>query len=75
MKDPDMHRWTANTIPKDSNEMKELLHTYKNLKDIIAWSIITKHTKEMVGTYWISVPTVDENKKLIVSAESQRDCT
>ncbi|MCC2339103.1 GNAT family N-acetyltransferase [Bacillus tropicus] len=72
MKDPDMHRWTANTIPKDSNEMKELLHTYKNLKDIIAWSIITKHTKEMVGTYWISVPTVDENKKLIVSAESQR---
>ena len=62
MKDPDMHRWTANTIPKDSNEMKELLHTYKNLKDIIAWSIITKHTKEMVGTYWISVPTVDENK-------------
>ena len=32
----------------------------------------TKHTKEMVGTYWISVPTVDENKKLIVSAEAQR---
>ena len=48
--------------PKDSNEIKDLLHTYKNLKDIIAWSIITKHTKEMVGTYWISVPTVDENK-------------
>lgn len=72
MKDPDMHRWTANTIPKDSNEMKELLHTYKNLKDIIAWSIIMKHSKEMVGTYWISVPTVDENKKLIVRAEAQR---
>ncbi|MGF9765401.1 GNAT family N-acetyltransferase [Bacillus albus] len=72
MKDPDMHRWTANTIPKDSNEIKELLHTYKNLKDIIAWSIIMKHSKEMVGTYWISMPTVNENEKLIVSAEAQR---
>nr|WP_242213592.1 hypothetical protein [Bacillus cereus group sp. BfR-BA-01383] len=32
MKDPDMHHWTGNTIPKDSNEIKDLLHTYKNLK-------------------------------------------
>ncbi|TCJ85387.1 UNVERIFIED_ORG: hypothetical protein EDC93_10127 [Bacillus cereus] len=72
MKDPDMHHWTGNTIPKDSNEIKELLQTYKDLKNIMAWSIIMKQSKEMIGTYWISMPTMNENKKLIVSSEAQR---
>ena len=37
--------------PKDSNEIKDLLHTYKNLKDIMAWAIVMKQSKEMIGTY------------------------
>nr|WP_242213593.1 GNAT family protein [Bacillus cereus group sp. BfR-BA-01383] len=31
-----------------------------------------KKSKEMIGTYWISMPTVNENKKLIVTSEAQR---
>ena len=58
--------------PKDSNEIKDLLHTYKNLKDIMAWAIVMKQSKEMIGTYWISMPIMNENKKLIVTSEAQR---
>ncbi|HDR7965397.1 GNAT family N-acetyltransferase [Bacillus pacificus] len=71
MKDPDMHHWTGNVTPKDSNEIKDLLHTYKNLKDIMAWAIVMKQSKEMIGTYWISMPIMNE-KKLIVTSEAQR---
>lgn len=72
MKDPDMHHWTGNVTPKDNNEIKDLLHTYKNLKDIMAWAIVMKQSKEMIGTYWISMPIMNENKKLIVTSEAQR---
>ncbi|AVP46442.1 GNAT family N-acetyltransferase [Bacillus thuringiensis] len=72
MKDPDMHHWTGNVTPKDSNEIKDLLHTYKNLKDIMAWAIVMKKSKEMIGTYWISMPIMNGNKKLIVTSEAQR---
>lgn len=63
---------TGNVTPKDSNEIKDLLHTYKNLKDIMAWAIVMKQSKEMIGTYWISMPIMNENKKLIVTSEAQR---
>ncbi|MEW4153433.1 GNAT family N-acetyltransferase, partial [Bacillus thuringiensis] len=72
MEDPDMHHWTGNVTPKDSNEIKDLLHTYKNLKDIMAWAIVMKKSKEMIGTYWISMPIMNGNKKLIVTSEAQR---
>ncbi len=38
----------------------------------MAWAIVMKQSKEMIGTYWISMPIMNENKKLIVTSEAQR---
>ncbi len=38
----------------------------------MAWAIVMKQSKEMIGIYWISMPIMNENKKLIVTSEAQR---
>ncbi|GMR69241.1 GNAT family N-acetyltransferase [Bacillus sp. MN7755] len=72
MKDPEMHRWTGNTVPINVDEIKELLQKYKDLENIISWSVILKNSGEMIGTYWITVPKEDEKNHLIIASEAQR---
>nr|WP_230573868.1 GNAT family N-acetyltransferase [Bacillus rhizoplanae] len=72
MKDPEMHHWTGNTVPVNADEIKQLLQKYKDLEDMIAWSVILKSSGEMIGTYWITVPTEDENNHLVIASEAQR---
>ncbi|PFZ12517.1 GNAT family N-acetyltransferase [Bacillus pseudomycoides] len=72
MKDPKMHDRTGNTVPINANEMKKLLETYKDLEEFITWSVILKKSEEMIGTYWITIPTEDENNHLAIASEAQR---
>lgn len=71
MKDPEMHKWTGNTVPKNPEETKEMLQHYKELDHIIAWSMILKSTQEMIGTYWLAVPTTTE-EGVVVTGDAQR---
>lgn len=72
MEDPEMHQWTGNTVPVNADEIKQLLQKYKELEDMIAWSVILKNSGEMIGTYWITMPTEDENTRLVIASEAQR---
>ncbi|KXI53957.1 acetyltransferase [Bacillus cereus] len=72
MKDPVMHHWTGNTVPANADEIKKLLQKYKDLEDIISWSVILKNSGEMIGTYWIAVPKEDETNRLVIASEAQR---
>ncbi|RFT66226.1 hypothetical protein D0U04_14665 [Bacillus clarus] len=51
-----MHHWTGNTVPANADDIKKLLQKYKDLEDIISWSVILKNSRKMIGTYWITVP-------------------
>lgn len=71
MQDPEMHLWTGNTVPQNIEEVQELLQNYNEHKDIIAWAVADKTTDEIVGTYWICKPMV-EDEKVIIHSEAQR---
>ncbi len=71
MCDPQMHVWTGNKVPQGIHEIYNLLTNYKYHKEIIAWSIIGKEDKEMIGTYWIVKPQYEEGK-LVILNEAQR---
>lgn len=71
MNDEQMHLWTGNTVSKDISETERLLSTYKNHEDLIAWTIEKNDNNKMIGTYWIGVPHLQNNKK-IITAEAQR---
>lgn len=70
MKDPHMHEWTGNRVPKNMQEIEALLRKYKTMDGLIAWTIEENTKKRMIGTYWIA-PTV-LNNRMIVSSEAQR---
>jgi RimJ/RimL family protein N-acetyltransferase len=71
MKDPDMHLWTGNTVPESKEDIRVLLQNYKENENIIAWAVIDKKTNQIIGTYWIWVPLVKDNVRLI-QTEAQR---
>ena len=71
MKDPDMHLWTGNTLPKNKEDVEELLQSYKDNENIIAWAVIDKKENHIIGTYWIWKPFLENNKR-IIQAEAQR---
>jgi ribosomal-protein-alanine N-acetyltransferase len=57
MKDPEMHKWAGNTVPKNPEETKKKCYSIiKELDHIVAWSVILKSTQEIIGTYWLAVP-------------------
>lgn len=70
MKDPEMHLWTGNTVPKNVDEIKQLLQNYNDINEIIAWAIVKNDNQEMIGTYWIAPMEVD--RSLIIADEAQR---
>lgn len=71
MKDPDMHLWTGNTLPENEEDIRELLQSYKDNENIIAWAVVDKRVNKIIGTYWIWKP-FDECNKRIIQAEAQR---
>lgn len=66
--EPDMHLWTGNKIPKDEFETYEILCKYRDLDEIIAWSIINNDTQDFIGTYWIA-PNRYEGKRVVTEAQ------
>lgn len=71
MKDADMHLWTGNTVPESKEDIRGLLQGYKENENIIAWAVIDKKTNKIIGTYWIWVPLVKDNVK-VIQTEAQR---
>lgn len=69
MLEPEMHVWTGNTVPKNIDEIKQLLQHYAQFEGVIAWAVVRNDTEEMIGTYWIAVPT-NVGGKNIISAEA-----
>lgn len=66
MKEPDMHTWTGNKIPQDVQEVRDVvLTTYATHPDIFAWCIRESRTDKMVGIYWIGVPFMSDERRLI----------
>jgi hypothetical protein len=66
--EPDMHLWTGNNIPKNEFETYQILCRYRDLVEVIAWSIINNDTQEFIGTYWIA-PTHYEGKRIVTEAQ------
>lgn len=66
--EPDMHLWTGNKIPKDEFETYQILAKYRDLEELIAWSIINNETQEFIGTYWIA-PNHFEGKRIVTEAQ------
>jgi [ribosomal protein S5]-alanine N-acetyltransferase len=71
MQDDDMHRWTGNTVPTSVEEVVEMLIKYATLEEIISWAVVENGTKEMVGTYWITVPVL-HGDRWTIHDEAQR---
>jgi len=66
MQEPELHLWTGNNIPKDVDEVRDIvLTTYATHPKIISWGIRESKTERMVGIYWIGVPFLSEDHKLI----------
>jgi hypothetical protein len=66
--EPDMHIWTGNSIPKVEFETYEVLCKYRDLDEVIAWSIIDNDTQDFIGTYWIA-PNHFDDKKIVTEAQ------
>lgn len=66
--DENIHKYVGNTVPKNLEEVVELLKLYEIY--FINWMIISNDTRELIGIMRLGKPTKDEG--LIVSGESQR---
>ncbi len=71
MKDPDIHLWTGNSVPESKEDVRGLLQGYKENENIISWAVIDKKTNLIIGTYWIWVPSVKDNVR-VIQTEAQR---
>lgn len=67
-KDENIHKYVGNTVPKNLEEIIELLKLYEI--HFINWMIISNDTQELIGIIRLEKPIKD--KGLIVSGESQR---
>jgi [ribosomal protein S5]-alanine N-acetyltransferase len=66
MQEPAMHTWTGNHIPRDIQEVRDVvLTTYATHPDIFAWCIRDKQTDKIIGLYWIGVAHMSEDSRLI----------
>jgi [ribosomal protein S5]-alanine N-acetyltransferase len=66
--EPDMHLWTGNKLPKDEFETYQILSKYRDLDEVIAWSIISNETQNFIGTYWIA-PNQFEGRRIVTEAQ------
>lgn len=66
--DKNIHKYVGNTVPKDLEEIVELLKLYEI--HFMNWMIISNDTQELIGIIRLGKPSKD--KGLIVSGESQR---
>lgn len=71
MQESKMHKWTGNTVPKEIEEVIDLLQRYKELPYLTSWVITMKDTKEVIGTYWIMNP-IKKKGQYIIESEAQR---
>jgi [ribosomal protein S5]-alanine N-acetyltransferase len=72
MKDPEMHLWMGNKVPENVKETWDTLEKYKNIPQIMAWSITNKETGKIIGTYWIWKPILQQDGTLIIPSEVER---
>lgn len=72
MKEPDMHIWTGNKVPENIKETWDLLQKYKDIPQLIAWSIINNVTGKIIGIYWIWKPIAYPDGTLVIPAEAER---
>ncbi|WP_373599254.1 GNAT family N-acetyltransferase [Paraclostridium bifermentans] len=70
-KDEKMHLYIGNNILRTSDEAKKQLKIYIESEFIYSWGIFL-NDKEFIGTYWICIPSENEDKKLIITDEAQR---
>ncbi len=72
MQEHEMHLWTGNNIPIDVDEVRDVvLATYANRSEIFAWCIKEYKTDTMVGIYWIGIPFMSDEHRL-VTFDAQR---
>ncbi|MBI9013067.1 MAG: GNAT family N-acetyltransferase [Clostridiales bacterium] len=66
--DPKLHEYVGNTIPKNIEEIKDLLGIYDEL--LINWMIIDRQTNRIIGIMRLSKPVMENNR--LEAGESQR---
>lgn len=66
--DKNIHLWVDNKIPKDSEEIKNLLNLYN--ENMHVWTIFDKHNSDIIGIMRLSHPEVVNGEKS--SGDSQR---
>lgn len=62
------HLWVGNSVPKNMDEIEELLNVYLN--SMYVWTIFNKQNLEIIGLMRLSFPEVCNGK--ITSGDSQR---
>lgn len=67
-RDEKIHLWVDNTIPENSNEIKELLSLYN--KKMYVWTIFDKCNSDIIGIMRLSHPEIINGKKS--AGDSQR---
>lgn len=67
--DERMHTYTGNRVPKNEDEIRELLKNYAENPGIWAWAVYDGEI--FIGTYWLAVPE-ERNGKRIIAADAQR---
>jgi len=66
--DEKIHAWVGNNIPKNIEEISELLRMY--ISQMYVWTIFSRETNEIIGIMRLSYPEVINGE--ITSGDSQR---